>query len=184
MGWEPTPWRLAVFREWHRHEGMPLETTWNPLATTRLSDKTPINTAYNIGYGPGNWNRVPVRVYRDPEAGITATVETLALSFYPNIRKCFETQTSWEAALPEFKTYIGSEAYGRAMLDFMAKTPVAQPPPAPPAPPVKQPWETLFDQANSAAMKRLDLIHLGSGDFDTVWVAHELLFSAGLVPRR
>lgn len=137
LGWEPTPWRIAVFTEWHRFEGMPLGETWNPIATTRLSPNTPLNSDYNIGYGPGNWNGVPVRVYRDATAGITATVETLALDYYPNIRRCFMDQAPNPEALPEYTTYIGSVvAYGQSLLDFMARCSASKGEPPAPAPAV------------------------------------------------
>ncbi len=119
MSWEPSPWRLAVFAEWHRHEGMPLEQTWNPLATTRLSPATPLNTKFDIGYGAGNWNGVPVRVYLNEIAGETATAETLMLSYYVNVRRCFTDETGYPEAVPELATYVGSVAYGQALVDFM-----------------------------------------------------------------
>lgn len=127
MGWEPTPWRLAAFAEWARLEGMPYERTFNPLATTRLSTGTPLDTAFDIGFGPGNWNSVPVRVYRDAEAGIAATTETLVLPYYPNIRRCFAAERGYDEAIPEFGTYVGSDAYGRALVGFMRALPAPQP---------------------------------------------------------
>lgn len=131
MGWEPTPWRLAVFAEWARREGMPYSRTFNPLATTRLSPNTPLDASFDIGYGPGNWNGVPVRVYRDAEAGIAATVETLSLPYYPSIRRCFAAEQGYEEALPGFATYVGSEAYGRELIEFMRSLPPSRPAPPP-----------------------------------------------------
>ena len=119
LGWEPTPWRLAVFAEWHRHEGVPLDVTWNPLATTRFSGNTPLNLEWSKGFGAGNWNSVPVRVYRDAQAGITATVETLALSYYENVRRCFREQAGYGEAVDELAVYVGSVAYGQALVNYM-----------------------------------------------------------------
>jgi hypothetical protein len=119
FGWEPTPWRLAVFAEWHRDEGMPLEKTWNPLATKRLSPDTPLNLTYDNGFGPGNWNSGLVRVYATPEAGIQATYETLALSYYTNIRRSFADQKGYPEAVGEFATWVGSVKYGQELVDFM-----------------------------------------------------------------
>ncbi len=119
LGNKPTPWRLAVFADWHRHEGMPLGDTWNPIATTRLSKNTPLNLSWDSGFGPGNWNSVPVRVYATPEAGITATVETLLLDYYTNIRRCLADQTGYQEAVNELATYVGSVAYGQALVNFM-----------------------------------------------------------------
>jgi len=127
LGWEPTPWRIAVFSEWARREGMPFERTFNPLATTRLSAATPLNLSYDIGFGPGCWNAVPVRVYRDAGAGVAATVETLGLDYYPNIRRCFAGETGYDEAIPEFATYVGSEAYGRDLVAFMRGLAPSQP---------------------------------------------------------
>lgn len=128
MGWPASAWRLAVFDFWARLEGMPFERTWNPLATTRLSAATPLNLDYDIGYGPGNWNWVPVRVYASPEAGIAATVETLSLGYYGAIRRCFAEERVYGEAASEFATWAGSDAYGQRMVDFMASLPVAPAP--------------------------------------------------------
>jgi hypothetical protein len=119
LGWTPTPWRLAVFDEWARHEGMPFEQTWNPIATTRVSPAAVRNPNYDIGYGVGNWNSVHVGVYRDAAAGIAATVETLALDYYPNVRRCMAEQAGYPEAVPELATYVGSVAYGQALVQFM-----------------------------------------------------------------
>lgn len=119
LGWEPTPWRVAVFNFWAQHEGMPFARTFNPLATTRLSANTPLDQAFDIGFGPGTWNSVGVRVYRDVAAGIAATAETLSLPYYPNIRRCFADQAGYDDAITEFRTYVGSDAYGRRVIDYM-----------------------------------------------------------------
>ena len=105
---------------------MPFEETWNPLATTRLSPNIHLNTAFDIGYGPGNWNAVPVRVFLTPLDGIQATYETLALGFYVNIRRCFADQVGYPEAVPEFTTYVGSAAYGQHLVDFMNTTTAAK----------------------------------------------------------
>ena len=118
MGWEPTPWRIEVFKFWARQEGMPFAETWNPLATTRTG---PLNAAFNNGNGPGNWNSVPVRVYANAGAGITATFETLQLSFYVNVRRCFEDQVGYDEAIRphDFTSWVGSDEYGRRVVNFM-----------------------------------------------------------------
>jgi hypothetical protein len=122
FGWEATPWRLAVFESWAQQEGMPFERTFNPLATTRLSANTHLNTSYDEGFGPGNWNSVPVRVYATAADGITATFETLSLDFYPNIRRCFADQRGYVEAVSEFTTYVGSQSYGQRVVEFMNTT--------------------------------------------------------------
>lgn len=127
LGWEASPWRLAVFSEWHRHEGMDIERTHNPLATTWISDDTPMNLAFNVGYGPGLWNSVPVRVYRDAQSGIRATVNTLALGYYVQVRRCFADEAGYDEAVPELATYVGSWAYGQALVQFMKDQEVADP---------------------------------------------------------
>lgn len=123
MGWEPSAWRLAIFGEWARSEGMPLEETWNPLATTRVSPAAVRNGGFEIGFGPGNWNSVGVGVYRDEAAGVAATVETLLLDYYPTIRRCFADEVGYDAAVGEFATYVGSVAYGEQLVAFMKAQP-------------------------------------------------------------
>jgi hypothetical protein len=119
FGWAATPWRLAVFSHWATQEGMPFDETFNPLATTRLSDATKLNKGFDIGFGPGNWNGVPVRVYASGPDGVQATFETLSLDFYPNIRRCFTEQKGFAEAVKEFTTYVGSESYGQRVVEFM-----------------------------------------------------------------
>ena len=118
LKWEPTPWRLAVFDFWANQEGMPFHETFNPLATTQPGD---VNLAFNKSYGPGNWNSVPVRVYRTEGAGVVATATTLMNGYYPNILRCFKDQTGYyEAVGPrDFTSWVGSEDYGRRVVDFM-----------------------------------------------------------------
>lgn len=117
LGWTATPWRLAVFNFWAAREGMP-ESTNNPLATTQFGD---LDLTYDHGYGPGNWNWVPVRVYRTPAAGIQATVETLTNGYYPNILRCFADQTGYQEAVGprDFTSWVGSASYGQSVVDFM-----------------------------------------------------------------
>lgn len=135
MGWEPTPWRIAVFRFWAGHEhsdnddddpvddGGPLFTrAHNPLATTWRTDSTPLDLSYDNGFGPGNWNTVPVRVYASPQAGALATALTLQLFWYPHIRKCFEDQRGYQEAVGphDFTSWIGPDVqYGQAIVDYM-----------------------------------------------------------------
>jgi len=121
LGWGVTPWRLDVMKYWATHEGMPFERTWNPWATTQPGD---VDTTYDNGYGPGNWNWVPVRVYRTPEAGITATVETILNGYYPNILRCFQDQVGYQEAVgpQDFTSWVGSAAYGQNVVDYMNST--------------------------------------------------------------
>jgi len=109
--------------------GHALRADVHPLATTRLSPATPLDESFDIGFGPGCWNGVPVRVYRDAEAGIAATVETLSLDYYPNIRRCFADETGYNEAIPEFATYVGSDAYGKDLVAFMRGLPPSRPAP-------------------------------------------------------
>lgn len=124
MGWEPTPWRIAVFKEWARFEGMPFERTWNPLATSRAPGPGVKTTSEDIGYGPGNWNSVPVRIYATPNDGIEATRQTLMLEYYPWVRQCFRDQRPYEEARGprDFTSWVGHDAYGGQLLAFMATT--------------------------------------------------------------
>ena len=101
---------------------MPFDRTFNPLATTRLSPNTQLNKSYDDGFGPGNWNDVPVRVYATAADGVTATFETLQLDYYPNIRRCFADQDGYAEAVAEFTTYVGSQSYGQRVVEFMKST--------------------------------------------------------------
>lgn len=133
FGWSPTPWRVQVFNYWANHEFPDVDgngnnelfdKAYNPLATTWITRETPLNLSFNNGNGPGFWNSVPVKVYANYEAGLTATELTLRLSYYFNIRRCFLDQKGYEAAIkPEdFATWVGSEAYGRDVVNFMNTT--------------------------------------------------------------
>ena len=64
MGWEPTPWRLNVFKTMAQMEGTGLQA-WNPLDTTH-----PFGAV-------GNWNSVGVKIYPDMKTGVEATARTL-----------------------------------------------------------------------------------------------------------
>ncbi len=125
LGLDATPWRLAVFDFWAQQEGMPFAQTFNPLATTMTGD---LDTTFNQGYGPGNWNSVPVRVYRTAEAGVTATYETLINGYYENILRCLADQKGYEAAVKphDFFSWVGSESYGQRVVDFMNTTDAAK----------------------------------------------------------
>lgn len=150
MGWEPTLWRIAVFEEWARREGIVvgeglrrLDFHWNPLATTWLegrSDK-------DIGYGPGKWNNANpphgVGIYASADAGIEATRLTLINARYENIRRCFKDQNGYQAAIGplDFTSWVGSASYGADMVNFMnttqaSKTALYGGPDAPPPAPV------------------------------------------------
>lgn len=121
LGWEATPWRLDVMKYWATHEGMPFERTWNPWATTQPGD---VDLTYDQGYGPGNWNWVPVRVYRTPEAGIDATVQTILNGYYPNILRCFQDQVGYQEAVGphDFTSWVGSASYGQDVVNYMNST--------------------------------------------------------------
>jgi hypothetical protein len=160
MGWEPTPWRLAAFAFWATREGMPFEETWNPLATTMTGD---LNPTFNKGYGPGNWNSVPVRVYRTPEAGITATVETLQSdTYYHNIQRCFRDQTGYQDAVGprDFTSWVGSVVYGQQVVDFMKTCTESK--------------EALMDP------KRLWLMQIATGSFSRMVSCYGVLQAANL----
>ncbi|MFN0093961.1 MAG: hypothetical protein ACKVVT_04185 [Dehalococcoidia bacterium] len=117
LGFPGSAWRVAGFKEWARLEGMPYDETFNPLATTRMGD---LNLDWDRGSGPGNWNSVPVRVYRTAAAGVRATVETIANGRYPAIIRCFRDQKAYADAEPEFDVWIGPDLkYSRIILDFM-----------------------------------------------------------------
>lgn len=130
MGWQATPWRVGVLLFWGGNEFPDednngnsdlFDQAFNPLATTRLSANTALNLNFNNGNGPGNWNDVPVRVYASFEDGVRATVETLQLSYYQWIRKCFEDQTGYQQAVGpnDFTSWVGSAAYGQRVVNFM-----------------------------------------------------------------
>lgn len=127
MGWEPTPWRLDVFGYWAQQEGMPFERSWNPLATTRQAPELRYSNE-DIGYGPGNWNGVPVKLYATPEDGIEATRQTLMLDYYANIRRAFTDQVGYSEVVGprDFTSWVGSDAYGTRVLTFMRNTPASR----------------------------------------------------------
>ena len=122
MGWTPDEDRLDVFEFWAKQEGMPFERSWNPLATTWLSDDVALSTE-NIGFGAGNWNSVPVRLYATAEDGIRATVKTLSLSYYVNVRRCFADKAAYPEAIrpKDFTSWVGSDVYGKRIVDYMAE---------------------------------------------------------------
>lgn len=153
MGWAPTPWRLAVLRHWADLED---DERWrlillasNPLATTRVTGG--IDLSFDNGNGPGRWNSAGVTVYRDRAAGVVATVETLKLSFYPNVRRSFVDQQAYDEALPELVTYIGSEGYARDLLAFMRTSPASKGEPLTPLTPL------TTDQLNAAQQLRMQV---------------------------
>lgn len=170
----PSAKRLRMLAEWHRREGMPLEETWNPLATTWWFDGQPTLSSQNIGYGPGNWNSVPVRIYATPQDGIYATVATLAQDYYTNIIRCLRDETGYEAAIPEFATYVGSWAYGQELV---------------------QAWQAIGQEGggtpsmdeidlNTALEMRFDLLKLAGSELEVVVAVHRYLAQAGSVPPR
>lgn len=178
LGLEPTPWRLAVFEEWARMEssGALFEKARNPLATTRLSANTPLDTGFEIGFGPGNWNAVPVRVYATYTAGIVATVETLSLSYYADIRRALKDQTSYPETLDDFQTWIGSPGYAAHMVAFMLTLQADRGDGAPST-------DGLTPAAlNEALQKRMALTRLANNpDLPTVERAYNVLQTEGLL---
>ena len=112
FGWEPTVWRLNVFDTWASQEGMPsdLSRHYNPLATTRTDDALSYSKE-NKGYGAGNWNSVPVKLYATFEDGVLATYQTLKLPYYPNIRQAMDTQTHVDC-YRDFTSWVGSTHMG------------------------------------------------------------------------
>jgi hypothetical protein len=132
MSWDPTPWRLGVFNFWANNEfadtdgngnNQLFDNCFNPLATTRTGPNLHYKPL-DLGFGPGNWNNVPVKNYLTFEDGLQATYETLQLSYYQNIRKCFTNQDGYpEAVGPnDFTSWVGSPAYGASVVQFMQTT--------------------------------------------------------------
>ena len=131
MSWPPTELSLRVLNRWAEMEypdrdgdGMTelFEQGWNPLATTWISDDAPRSTR-DIGFGPGKWNDANggrgVGLYASPEAGIRATVGTLAQSsYYSKIREAFREQRYVEGLEQDFQTWIGSPGYSRELAEF------------------------------------------------------------------
>lgn len=134
MGWEPTPWRIDVFTFWAQQEGMLYERTFNPLATTRTGPGITLQSL-DMGFGPGNWNSVPVRMYATEESGVEATRQTLLLDYYVNVRRCFADQRGYpEAVGPrDFTSWVGSNVYGQRIVDHMNASKVAKTMFTPPA---------------------------------------------------
>ena len=190
MGWEPTDWRLEALAEWNRMEGMPM-WTYNPLATTWPDGTTTRrDKSYNIGYGPGKWNNanapLGVGVYATRADGVEATAKTLEQSYYPNIRECFEVQDGLMSALGEFATYVGSEAYGAALLQFMQASTAdkgggSTQVPAPETPD----FAGQITSLNRAVMQRMDLFAMAShADYEVVKICHALLVKGGMLTSR
>lgn len=126
MGWTPDEDRLDVFEFWAGQEGALYAETYNPLATTLPASEVPRSTR-DIGFGPGKWNTANpphgVAIYATPEDGARATVMTLGFSHYVNIRRCFADKKAYpEAVGPrDFTSWVGSEAYGKRVVAFMAE---------------------------------------------------------------
>lgn len=169
MGWEPTPWRLDALRHWADLED---DSRWrlllighNPLATTRQTTGV-----------VGTWNSAGVKLYRDRAAGVVATVETLRLSYYPNVRRCFELQQGLPDAVPELVTYIGSEGYARELVAYMAASTASR------GLPGTEPSALTAEQLNAAIQKRMAIIRLAnSADLEPVSRAFDLLKREGLL---
>lgn len=181
LGMEPTPWRLEFFNFWASQEGMPYGPedmkrmypgnpqvgTFNPLATTRFGAGIRTNQGFDIGHGGGNWNSVPVRVYADEDAGVEATYQTIALNYYNNIRRALLSQMVNTEVISDFKTWVGSEAYGKRVYEHMlayeanSSTVIVKASP--------------IEEMNEALMKRFAIMRYASnlnamacGDYDDV----------------
>lgn len=145
-----TDWRIALFEFWALQEGMPYDKTFNPLATTRLSENTKLNTSFDIGYGAGNWNSVPVRVYASEADGVQATYETLSLSYYENIRKMLrEQKPNLEIIGPkDFTSWVGDDHYGRRIYEYALTLP---------SPSVTIPSTTFTKEQKEEIMKMIEM---------------------------
>lgn len=127
-GWESVPERIQMLQSWHQKEGMPLEETWNPLATTQPLYELPnlgLNNNFNIGYGPGRWNNANaggleenrgVKVFDTPEHGASATARTILNGNFPNVVRCFQDLVAYSEAVVDLGHYIGSFAYSQALV--------------------------------------------------------------------
>ena len=191
LGLEPTPWRLAVFEFWagqEHHEGTLFKVGFNPLATTQPGD---LNLSFDNGNGPGHWNSVPVKVYASPAAGIRATVETLTNGHYPNILRCLKDQVGYPEAIKpkDFTTWVGEEAYGKRVVDFMNKTKASKGTPASGALSeadvrriAREEAVAVFGEMNGVLQQRLALERLAqTSDSVLIERAIELLRREGIV---
>lgn len=194
-GWLPTKWRIAVFNFWAWHE-TPRRTdgntdlydlAFNPLATTQ-----PVRTEdykqENRGFGLGNWNSVPVRMYRTPEIGAQATADTMSSDWYYHwVNQCFIDQKGYQEAVGgpgqgnerDFHSWVGSIAYGQDVVNFMnscteSKTELFGS------------EEDEMTPAQAAALDalpyRLSCYAVASGDGDRMNYCYDLGVSAGLLP--
>lgn len=155
LGLGATPWRIAVFKFWATREsaGQLFDLAWNPLATTWESPDIPQKA---------QWNSVGVGIYATAEIGIAATVATLKLHYYDNIRRCLTDQCGYQEALPDFNTWIGSIAYGQQVIDYMNGLSV--------------PKEEEMNE------RRLFLIQIAWGDYHRMLWAYDKCVAAGLIP--
>ena len=57
------------------------------------------------------------------EDGIRATVKTLSLSYYVNVRRCFADKAAYPEAIrpKDFTSWVGSDVYGKRIVDYMAE---------------------------------------------------------------
>lgn len=174
-----TPWRSEFLDFWALQEGMSYDKTFNPFATTWLSTDVNLNNLYNIGYGPGNWNSVPVRVYASQHDGVKATFNTLQLSYYNNIRKAIsEQKINPDIVGPkDFTSWVGSDAYGKAILAHMLAFEVKSG-----SEPVVTPVLDPVTELNNAVTKRLQLLQYCSrletialGDYNEMLKLHSQL---------
>jgi hypothetical protein len=158
-----TDWRIAVFEFWAQQENMPYDRTFNPLATTRISPAIALNTSYDIGFGPGNWNHVPVRVYATENDGVQATFETIQLSYYENIRKMLlEQKPNLGIIGPnDFTSWVGPDnPYGQRVYDYA----LSLPPPS-----VTIPATVFSAEQRAEVMKMIEFFV--SSSFPAYWEA-------------
>jgi hypothetical protein len=113
---EPTAVRLAMLAAWARYEAIPFERTWNPLASTRWQPPVRLDTGFNEGHGPGNWDRVPVRVYLTADDGIRATVDSLRGPDCAGIREALLREQALDAALDDLRSWSGRRGYAGELL--------------------------------------------------------------------
>ena len=187
-----TQWRMEFIRFWAEQEGMPYDAnemkkmypslpevgTYNPLATTMLRPDSRTNISFDIGYGPGNWNSIPVRVYADEDAGVDATYQTLKLSYYVNIiRALQEEQVNTQMIGPQdFVSWVGNDVYGLRVYQHMKE--FAKPSPAP----VEKEVGLTVDELNQALLIRFTLaqyatrlITVAFGDYEEAIKLHNQL---------
>lgn len=186
MGWEPTPWRLAVMDFWADQEdggdklGL-MRRANNPFATTREDVAASRDLSYDNGNGPGNWNTIKlasggvlhVGVYLTLADGVRATAQTINLSYYPNIRRSFRDQVGYPEVVSDYTSWV-SEPYGQRIYQFMRTTTASREIPPVPATvdPKLEARVAVLEGLNPALQKRFALMRLAlDADLPTVEAA-------------